>query len=79
MVKTDENGYYYYNPEFNRQTLWNTNIAFEIYNISGRKILTGILDSFQTINVESWDPGMYIIRFASQGSVIQHAQKIIIR
>jgi predicted acyl esterase len=57
----------------------NTNMAFEIHNISGRKILTGILDSFQTINVESWDPGMYIIRFASPGSGIQHARKIIIR
>lgn len=53
-------------------------IKVEIYTLTGRKMLTRIFDSFHSINVESWDPGVYIIRLTSRKSDIFHAQKIII-
>ena len=55
-----------------------TDNRFEIYTLTGRKMLTGIFDSFYSINVGSWDPGVYVIRLTNPESNIFYAQKIII-
>ncbi len=37
----------------------------DIYTLIGRKVLTEIFDSFYSINVESWDPGTYILQLSN--------------
>lgn len=48
----------------------------EIYTIAGTKVFTGFFDSFYSINVGSWDPGIYFIRLTNSVSGILHSQKI---
>jgi hypothetical protein len=55
-----------------------TDIQVDIYTAAGKKVLTGIFDSFYTINVGSWKPGIYFIRLTISRSHSQQSFKIII-
>ena len=52
--------------------------TLEIYTLTGKKMWTDTFDSFCSINVESWNPGAYIIHITNSRSNIFYSQKIII-
>jgi predicted acyl esterase len=52
--------------------------TLEIYTLTGKKMLAEIIDASYSINVESWDSGIYILHLTNVKSNIFHSQKIIV-
>ena len=55
-----------------------TNNSLVIYTLTGKMMLKEMIDAFYSINVESWDPGTYILHLSNVKSNIFHSQKIIV-
>jgi predicted acyl esterase len=55
-----------------------TENTLEIYTLSGKKMLAELIDASYSINVEAWDPGIYILHLTNVKSNIFHSQKIIV-
>ncbi len=55
-----------------------TDNTLEVFTLSGKKMMSANFNASHTINVESWNPGIYILRVTNATSEIFHSRKIII-
>ncbi|MEE9461602.1 MAG: CocE/NonD family hydrolase [Bacteroidales bacterium] len=55
-----------------------SNNSLVIYTLTGKVMLEEMIDAFYSINVDSWDPGTYILHLSNVKSNIFHSQKIIV-
>jgi predicted acyl esterase len=55
-----------------------TNNTIEVFTLTGKKMISEIFNASHTINVESWEPGIYILKITNGSSKTFHTRKIII-
>jgi predicted acyl esterase len=55
-----------------------TDNTLEVFTLSGKKMMSENFNASFTINVKSWNPGIYILRVTNATSEIFHSRKIIV-